>query len=128
MPELAALQERNRDLELEVIELRQLLAEVRQAADLPMAVASGGVPSCPEEVRHELTRLAAAIDLLQQRRVVEGVEGTAPVSAPTRQDPDGHALSPMAVFLGALGTFVGWWLGSRHARRQERSRRSRLRL
>jgi hypothetical protein len=117
--------ERNRELEAEVLALRQELAAWKQRSK-PEPSANGAA-NCPEDLRAELSRLTAAVEVLQRRSLVDlpAQQGPAPTAF---ADPVSHAVSPLAVFLGATGIFVGWFLGSRYARRLERSRRSRLRF
>jgi hypothetical protein len=124
--QLHGVAERNRELEAELLAVRQELAALKQRSGATV-VATRNAADCPEEVRHELARLSAAIEILQRRNLNVPVENT-PVAPPGSSPPDNHVLSPLAVFLGMAGIVVGSWLGSRYVRKQERSRRSRLRF
>jgi hypothetical protein len=117
--------ERSRELEAEVLALRQELAALKQRTGSPAP--SEGTASCPEELRAELARLTAAVEVLQRRNIFPpSSDASTQAPLPASLDTGTHAVSPLAVFFGAGGIFLGWILGSRYARRQERSRRLRF--
>lgn len=105
--------------------MRQELAALRQRTGSPGA--TDGVASCPDELRTELARLTAAVEVMQRRNILgppSDSGGAAPL--PATLDTGTHAISPLVVFFGAGGIFLGWLLGSRYARKQERNRRLRF--
>jgi len=123
--ELHGAAQKARELEAEVLALRQELAALKQRCEGP-AAAPTGAPNCPAEIRQELERLAIAVEGLQRKNLP--VPAEEPKAALPGAEADNHVISPLAVFLGVLGIVLGTWLGSRYVRKQERSRRSRLRF
>jgi len=128
--------QRSRDLEAEIASLKQDLADEKGKHK-----ASGGsdntavapaVDGCSDQVRTELARLAVAVESLQHR--TSGISEPSPeissaVPTPQSTTPtEAHLFPPVAIALGFAGIVIGWGLGSSHARRQERSRRLRLRF
>jgi hypothetical protein len=123
--------QRSGELEAEITALRRELADLRSHGN-SIPVAAAALPDgCSEHVRTEIARLAVAVENLQRRLNGDGivsqerVTGAAAVSATAT---DSHVVSPLAVFLGAVGLVFGWGLGSSYVRRRDRSRRSRLRF
>lgn len=73
----------------------------------------------------EVRRLSDSVTALQRR--IEENEPIANGFAASGAD-DGSSVSGGAILLGLLGVGVGWYLGSRYGRAQERGRRSRIRF
>jgi len=83
----------------------------------------------PPDLAHELARLTAAVEAIEKRLgIVSALIPLEPTPTPVPAKSDEGVLSPVAIFLGFVGILIGWGLGSSYARRQERSRRSRLRF
>lgn len=106
--------------EAELLALKQELVSCRQQNSQTPTLTS-----CPEEIQRELVRLRELLEANPRTRSLHLPPNPEPVEPATY---DRHAISPIAVFLGTVGLIVGWWGGSRYARRQERARRSRLRF
>ena len=139
---LAAMEERNRQLEAEVQSLRDSLA-VAQALNVapPISVATlapaagisapsdFGELTSSEPVQAELRRLTAVVEELRARLGERTPDPTPllppPLGAPVHEPP--RAVSPAAVLLGIGGLGVGWIMGSMLGRREERRRRLRIR-
>ena len=106
--------------EAELLALKQELVMCRQQNN-----ATPSLASCPDEVKRELARLREILEATPRVHTVPLAPNPDPAEAAA---DDRHAVSPIAVFLGTAGLILGWWGGSRYARRQERARRSRLRF
>ncbi|MCX8072515.1 MAG: SH3 domain-containing protein [Candidatus Binatia bacterium] len=112
------------ELEAELLATRQQLAACRQQNP------SSSLATCPQELREELLRLRA---LIEQRNA--GTElmhqdggGNAGGTGSPAASADNHVVTPLAVLLGSVGFMLGWFGGSRYARRAERRRIGRLRF
>ena len=88
----------------------------------------GGAICTDEQVRMELARLTNAVEHIERRLDAASNRVDDPQFPPAAGADSSRNPSPIAVFLGMVGVIIGWVLGSSYARRQERSRRSRLRL
>ncbi len=138
---LAALEERNRELEAEIQRLRDDLAAAEAgaaatpgpvvtlapAAGTPAASEPGNL-SGGEPLQAELRRLTALVEALQTRLDERPPDPAPPLplGAPFQEPP--RAVSPAAVLLGIGGLGVGWIMGSMLGRREDRSRRPRVRF
>ena len=122
------LNDRNKTLEGEVLALRQEVAELKRHADAVTPTGRAGILLNANEAKTEVAHLTAAVEALQ-RRFENGqrTDDPSPLTA-APSDTGSHVISPIAVFLGMVGTVIGWMLGSSYARKHDRSRRSRLRF
>jgi len=123
---LRGLNEQNKALGAEIRRLQDELAAIKNRPDPTLAPAPPAADN--EKLQPELARLTSAVEALQRRL------DSAPaneVGAPLSSSPiDGtaHVLSPTALLLGISGLVVGWLMGRAYGRRQERTRRSRVRF
>lgn len=108
------------ELEAELLAVKQELLVCRQQNSHAPTLAS-----CPEEIKVELARLREALEVRAKAATVPLPAAPEPGSAAAA---DQHAVSPLVVFVGTAGLILGWWGGTRYARRRERSRQLRLRF
>jgi len=129
-PSLRALSERNKALDAEIQSLQAQLSDVsaRATAAPTPAPSPGPTTGGADQLRGDLSRLTVAVETLQRRLDAAPANESPMSSPPGPMDGAPRALSSAAVVLGVLGLLVGWLLGSRYGRRQERGRRSRVRF
>lgn len=77
-------------------------------------------------IAQEMRRLASAVASLE-RRIAEN-EPIDAAFASTTSEPEGGGMLGGAVLLSLLSAGVGWFLGSRYSRAQERGRQARIRF
>ena len=121
---LQAATERNKSLEAELQNLRQELADLKSRAPATPAAPLIAVTPATEQLRTELTRLAAAVEALQRRLDTQAVADPAPSSLDGSSPP----VSATSVLFAMIGILVGWLVGGTYSRKQERGRRSRIRF
>jgi hypothetical protein len=121
---LAALDERSKALEEQVESLQAEVTDLSARAAAAPAALNGDL----EQLHAELLRLTVAIEELH-RRLDMHPAGVVPVpSGPDPAEAAPHGFSSTGFVVLMLGLLVGWVLGSRYGRRQERGRRFRIRL
>lgn len=142
---LRAASERNKALEAELNKLQQRMAELKSRSEaalapvvvtaapvVPTAVtptpASMAAPAAgTEQLQAEIRRLTAVVEALQHRLDTRPpVEGVPPPVMPIEATP--HSFSSGALAFGVIGVAIGWLAGSTLGRKQDRSRRSRIRF
>jgi uncharacterized protein YgiM (DUF1202 family) len=129
--ETAALTERSKTLEADVHTAREEIAELKKPP-LSAAAAQAGTPAPQregDELRGELVRLTAAVEALQGHLGAGAATGSgASHDRPVDGARDDGLVSSVSIVLGLLGIVVGWFLGGTFGRKQDRSRRGRIRF
>jgi uncharacterized protein YraI len=135
--------EQNKALAEEVEQLKRDLAAERARSGAQPTAAPGVTAANAQELSTQFARLTAAVEELQ-RRFDAGrplTAGQPAAGQPAAGLPDESArrvfplpetapqvISPAAVLLAVVGVVAGWLMGSAYSRRQERTRRTRVRF
>lgn len=126
---LSALTDKNKALEAQLSALQDELTALKsRAAQPPEPAPTAAVATDTEALHAELKRLTAAVEALQLRVAGAAPSSEAPPAATGPAEAPERSVSSTAALLGALGLFVGWFIGSAYGRNQERGRRSRIRF
>jgi len=117
------LRDRVKSLETDLQSTQQELTQLRTrptVADVHSTTPPGA------ELRSDIERLTVAVETLQNR--LNSVTSPIGATASAEGGPASDAVSATTVLLGLVGVIVGWGLSGAFGRKQDRSRRSRIRF
>jgi uncharacterized protein YraI len=129
--EAAAVQqltEENKNLTAQIGQLQEELTALKAGAT-PVSVPTAAPAALDvEKLQADLTRLTATVDQLEKRLQAQPPQLNVSPLPNLPADGPVRVVTSTTILLAAIGLCVGWLLGNAFGRRQERSRRPRVRL